>query len=203
LWSMYNKMIQLRNTEPALRRGNYTTLTSNFTSVFAFLRRYNNETILVASNVSNSTLANIQISLYQGTLSAGTYQLKDLLTGTLQQLVVGADGGASAQNIGNLAARTMAIYKVIGSHSGLTGTESNSFHLFPIPANDNIFIQPDNLMGKNLIVNISDMSGKLLKHEKITGSTSVSVKDLLPGFYIVKVNDGINSRSEKIVIVRN
>jgi len=202
LWSMYNKMIQLRNTEPALRRGNYTTLTSNSTSAFTFLRQYNDETILVASNLSNSPLTNIQISLFPGTLSAGTYQLKDLLTGTLQQLVVGADGGASAQNIGNLAARTTAIYKVIGSRSGLTGPESNSFHLFPVPANDYIFIQADNQMGKNMSVNISDMSGKVLKHEQIMGSTSVSVKDLLPGFYVVKVTDGTNTRSGKIVIVR-
>ena len=202
LWTVYNKMIQLRNSEPALRRGNYATLTSNSTSAFSFLRQYNNETIFVVSNVSNSPLSNIQISLFPGTLSAGTYQLKDLLTGTLKPMVVEADGGATAQNMGNMAARTTAIYKVIGFRSGLSSPESKSFHLFPVPANDYIFIQQDIQMVKNQNVNISDMSGKVLKYEQITGSTSVSVKDLSPGFYVVKVTDGINSRSGKIVIMR-
>ncbi len=200
LWSTYNKMIQLRTNEPALRRGNYATVTSNTISAFVFLRQYQNETIFVASNLSNSPLSNIEISLYPGSLSAGTYQLKDLLTGTIQQIVVTADGGATSQNIGNLAARATAIYKVIGYRSGLTGLESNSFLLFPVPANDNINIQLDNKIGNSVSVNICDMSGKVLKQEQITGSTSLSVKDFLPGFYVVKVTDGINTHSGKIVI---
>ncbi len=202
LWSTYNKMIQLRNAEPALRRGNYTTLTSNSTSVFTFLRQYNDETILVASNVSNSTLNNIEINLSPCTLSAGSYQLKDLLTGAIQNIVMTTDGGAIAQNIGNLNARTTAFYKVIGPPSGFMNSESSSFNIFPIPTNDNIFIQLDNQMDKKIYVTISDMSGKVLKYNQITASTSLSVKDLLPGFYVVKATDGINSKTRKIVIER-
>jgi alpha-amylase len=202
LWSMYNKLIQLRNTEPALRRGNYITLTSNSTSAFTFLRQYNDEIIIVASNISNSPISNIQINLYPGTVFAGTYQLKNLLTGTLQQLVVGADGGATIQNIGNLAARTTAIYKLIGQSTGVTVPNTNLFHLYPVPAKDYINIQPNDQLDKVLNVNITDMSGKVLKQEQIKGLTSLSVKNLSPGFYIVNVSDGINSRSGKFVIVR-
>jgi len=202
LWSMYNKLIQLRNTEPALRRGNYITLTSNSTSAFTFLRQYNDEIIIVASNISNSPISNIQINLYPGTVFAGTYQLKNLLTGTLQQLLVGADGGATIQNIGNLAARTTAIYKLIGQSTGVTVPNTNLFHLYPVPAKDYINIQPNDQLNKVLNVNITDMSGKVLKQEQIKGLTSLSVKNLSPGFYIVNVSDGINSRSGKFVIVR-
>ncbi|MFZ4413395.1 MAG: alpha-amylase family glycosyl hydrolase [Bacteroidales bacterium] len=202
LCTMYKKMIQLRNAEPALRRGNYVPIISNYNSAFTFLRQYNDETILVASNVSNLPLSNVEINLYPGTLTAGSYQLKDLLTGTLQQLVVGADGGATAQNIGNLSARTTAIYKVIASPSGFENSESSSFNIFPIPANDNIFIQLDNQMNIKINVTISDMSGKVLKNKQITGSTSLSVNDLLPGFYVVKATDGTNSQFRKIVIER-
>ena len=202
LWSMYNKMIQLRNTEPALRRGNYITLINNTSSAFTFLRQYNDETILVASNLSNSPLSNVQINLYPGTLSAGTYQLKDLLTGAIQQIVVAADGSANAQNIGNLGARSTAIYKVIGSRSGFTGLESNSFHFFPVPANEDIYIQLDNQYSKNVNIYISDMSGKVVKVEHVTGSKMLSVKDLTPGFYVVKVTDGNITHSGKLIIVR-
>jgi len=199
---MYNKMIQLRNSETALRRGNYTTLISNHSSAFTFLRQYKDETILVVSNVSNAPLINVEVSLYAGTLPEGTYQLKELLTGSLQQLIVAANGGATAQKIGNLNARNTAIYKVIGSNSNLSNLDSNSFLIFPIPANDNIFIQLDNKMGKNVGVTISHISGKLSKQVKIIGSTNLSVKDLMPGIYIIKVTDGVNTRSEKIVIIR-
>jgi len=202
LWWMYNKMIQLRNSETALRRGNYTTLISNHSSAFTFLRQYKDETILVVSNVSNAPLINVEVSLYAGTLPEGTYQLKELLTGSLQQLIVAANGGATAQKIGNLNARNTAIYKVIGSNSNLSNLDSNSFLIFPIPANDNIFIQLDNKMGKNVGVTISHISGKLSKQVKIIGSTNLSVKDLMPGIYIIKVTDGVNTRSEKIVIIR-
>jgi glycosidase len=202
LWSTYNKMIQLRNSEPALRRGNYTTLPGNSASAFTFLRQYNDQTILVASNLSNAPLSNIQISLYPGTLSAGTYQLKDLLTGTIQQLVVAADGSATSQNIGNLAARTTALYKVMGNSASVFIPDTNSFHLYPVPTTDHIIIQPDHQMGKNISATISDMSGKALKHVQITGTTSLSVKDISPGYYVVKVTDGVITRSGKMVIVR-
>jgi len=197
LWSTYNKMIQLRTSEPALRRGNYATVTSNAISLFVFLRQYQNETIFVASNLSNAQLSNIEISLYPGTLSAGTYQLKDLLTNKTLEIVVSADGGAENQNIGNLAARTTALYKVVGHSSGITVPESNGFHLYPVPTKDNITVQLDTQIGNSVSVNISDMSGKILKRVQINGSTTLSVEDLQPGFYIVKVNNGSNNHTEK------
>jgi len=202
LWSTYNKMIQLRNTEPALRRGNYTTVQSNNASAFTFLRSYNAESILVVSNLSNNLLSDILISLYPGTLSPGTYQLKDLLTGTIRQLVVTADGAATAQNIGNLAARTTALYKIVGTGTGVMVPGANSFHLFPVPANDTVIIQPDQQMSKKVSATISDMSGKIVKHAQITGTTSLSVKELVPGNYVVKVTDGIITRSGKMIIGR-
>ena len=202
LWSTYNKMIQLRNTEPALRRGNYTTVPGTSASAFTFLRQYNDETILVVSNLNNAPISNIQISLYPGTLSAGTYKLKDLLTGTIQQLVVTADGGTTAQNIGGLAARTTALYKVMGNNTGVMDPKTNTLHLFPVPANDIVIIQPDQQMVKNVSATISDMSGKILKQVQIKGTTSLSVKELAPGCYVVNVTDGINTRSGKMVIER-
>ena len=202
LWTVYNKMIQLRNAEPALRRGNYTTLINNSTSVFTFLRQYYGETILVASNLSNTPLTNVQINLYPGTLPQGTYQISDLLTGAIQQLVVAADGSAKAQNIGNLGARTTAIYKVLGDSSAVIVPNTTAFQLFPVPATDHIVIQTDNQMHKNVSVNMSDMSGKVVKQVQIIGSTSLSVSDLSSGFYMVKVTDGIITRSGKMVIVR-
>jgi uncharacterized protein YbbK (DUF523 family) len=90
----------------------------------------------------------------------------------------------------------------MGNSAGVNVPDTNSFHLYPVPATDHIIIQPDHQMGKNISATISDMSGKALKHATITGTTSLSVKDLSPGCYVLKVTDGIISHSEKMVIVR-
>ena len=126
----------------------------------------------------------------------------DSLTGTIRQESVTADGGATAQNVGTLAARTTTLYKLMGNNTGVMVPKSNSFHLFPIPANDIVIIQPDQQMVKNVSATISDMSGKILKQVQIKGTTSLSVKELAPGCYVVNVTDGINTRSGKMVIER-
>ena len=202
LWSTYNKMIQLRNSEPALRRGNYLTIPSNQTSAIVFMRQCENETIFVASNLSATQLNNLQINFYQGTMPSGSYVLKDLLTGKSQEIVVAADGSATNQNIGSLPAQSTAIYKVTAHSSGLNGPDANKFRLYPVPANSFITIQLDEKMTGFASVSISDMSGKLVKKMQIYGTSSIPVDDIFPGFYILKVSDGNNTKTAKIVIQR-
>ena len=202
LWTTYNKMIQLRASEPALRRGNYLTIPSNAASAFVFMRQCANETIFVASNLSATQLSNVQISFYPGTMPSGNYVLKDLLTGTLQEIFVASDGSATNQNIGSLSARTTAIYKVVAHSSGLSVPEADLFHLYPVPAKNFITIQLDEKISGNADVSISDMSGKVLKKLQISASTTIPVDDIQQGFYIVKVTNGRNSRTGKIVIAR-
>ena len=202
LWSTYNKLIQLRTSEPALRKGNYLTIPNNSASALVFMRQCANETIFVASNLSANQLGNVQISFYPGTLPSGNYVLKDLLSGNKQEIIVAADGSASNQNLGSLPARTTAIYKVVSHSSGLTGPEANKFHLYPIPANSFITVQLDAEFIGNASVSISNLSGKVLKQMQLSGTSTVPVNDIQPGFYIMKVTDGNQTRTGKIVIER-
>jgi alpha-glucosidase len=50
--SFYRQLLALRHTEPALLEGNYIPLNENDPNVFAYLRQYKNEAILVALNMS-------------------------------------------------------------------------------------------------------------------------------------------------------
>ncbi len=202
LWTTYNKLIRLRTNESALRRGNYLSIPTNSSSALVFMRQYNNETIFVASNLSANDLSNINISFYPGTLASGNYVLKNLLNGITQEIVVAADGRATNQNIGSLAARTTAVYKVQSLSSGLTESGTNKLHIYPNPARDVINIQLDSNISGNAFVCISDLSGKLLKNIQLCSSSTVLVDDIQPGFYIMKVTDGNNSRTGKILIER-
>lgn len=202
LWTTYNKMIQLRTSEPALRRGNYLTISNSSSSAIVFMRQCANETIFVASNLSTTSLSNVQISFLPSTMPSGNYVLKDLLSGKTQEIVVAPDGSATNQNIGSLPARTTAIYKVVAHSSGLTNPETSNFHLFPIPAKSFLTIRLENNLSRKSEVSISDMSGKVIKQFEISGSTTVPVYTIQPGFYIMKVITGNNIATAKILIER-
>jgi glycosidase len=202
LWSVYNKMIQLRNTEPTLRRGNYATIPCNVSSGFVFMRQYGNETIIVASNLSNVAISNLQINLYPGSLAPGSYQCKDLISGKTINIVVSADGGATAQNIGVLNGRSTALYKVVTGSSGLASIDSNSFQVYPIPAKDKITIHVGYQSKVNVCLTISELTGKVIKKAIINESTTLSVSDLHSGIYFLKMDDGKQSVTKKIVINR-
>ena len=200
LWNVYNKMIQLRTSEPALRRGNYTSINSNSSFAFAFMRQYQNETIFVVSNLSATELTNLQINLFPATLAAGNYLLKDLLTGNMQEIIVSADGSASNQNLAKLPARTTAIYKVISHSSAVNFPKAGNFSIFPNPAKNFIFIQfnENSLLGTE--ISISDVSGKVMKQDLMWCSGSIDVSNLLPGVYILKLSNNTASCSKKIII---
>jgi alpha-amylase len=202
LWATYNKMIQLRNSELALRRGNFISLSNNATSALTFMRQYQNESIIVATNMSNTALSNLEISLTAGSLAAGKYLLKDLLTGSIRTIEISSNGGASNQNIGNLAARSSSIYKVLEYNSGLNEQNTNQFRIFPIPAKDNLTIQLDEKFEKNASVSISDMSGKTLRNFEINGFTTIPVSDLKAGFYMLNAIQGKQIHSSKMIIVK-
>ena len=200
LWTTYNKLIQIRNTEQTLRRGSYTDLSSNSSSAFVFLRQYQNESVIVASNLSNSVLSNLTINLFPGTLTPGNFKIKDLISGTIHDFTVLSDGSIANQNIGNLAARTTAVYKIINNSSGIPVLNANTISVFPNPAKSSIFIQSDLFTGTQIPFTISDMSGKLIKTGTLSGNTILSVEDLPAGFYLLKVETGSKNFTQKLII---
>ncbi|MDD5185732.1 MAG: alpha-amylase family glycosyl hydrolase [Paludibacter sp.] len=200
LWTTYNKMIQIRQNEPALRRGSYTTLTSNTPSAFVFLRQYQNENIIVVNNLSNSTISDITATFYPGTLSAGKYILNDLITGATRNLTISADGVTTIQSIGGLAPRTTAIYKLTAQSDGLNTVEENTIQVYPVPSKGNITIQPVSKIFGVTGYSISDTSGKLLKKGILSGTTTLDLENWVSGFYLLYVKNGDQVITKKIII---
>ena len=200
LWTTYNKMIQIRQNEPALRRGSYATLTSNASSAYVFLRQYQDKSIIVASNLSNSPISNITATFYPGTLAAGNYQLNDLISGTTRNLTISSDGVTTIQSIGSLAPRTTAIYKLIAQSAGLNSVQESTIQVYPIPSKGIITIQPDPKMFGVACYSIKDMSGKLLYNGSINGTTTLNVENLVSGFYLLNVKSGNQVITKKIII---
>lgn len=92
---LYKQLIGLRKAQPALRRGDYTTLTTSSNAVYAYARTYNNETIFVVLNTAASAQNNVAFSVAVPALTAGTYAADNLLAGQTAGTITVGNGGTA------------------------------------------------------------------------------------------------------------
>lgn len=88
LLHLHRKIIHLRTSEPALANGQFVPLTTSNAGALAYLRRTNDQTVLVLANLTSQPLAGVELSGGGGTLTAGRYALTalhgDVAAGTLR-----------------------------------------------------------------------------------------------------------------------
>lgn len=114
LLNLYRKLIHLHIAHPALGQGSFTPLETSDRSVAAFLRRTDDEAILVVLNFNKAEGSGVTLSLDKSALVAGSYKIEPLLGDQPgAQLTVG-DGGSIAgyAPLSTLAPRTGYIYKL-------------------------------------------------------------------------------------------
>ncbi len=84
--------------------------------------------------------------------------------------------------------------------------ENLDINVFPNPATDLIAVQIGNLVADDYQVDLIDMNGRLLQTDNIyKGSTiaSFDVKTLYSGMYLVRISNGENSTTRKVMITRD
>lgn len=87
-------------------------------------------------------------------------------------------------------------YLVMGTNE--TVQFDNRVVLYPNPVKDSFSIQlPKGSEGKKTVIELYDMSGKLVK--KMPWAESYSAADLQPGTYMVKIKDGTNTKVTRMV----
>ncbi|RXR19011.1 YHYH protein [Flavobacterium amnicola] len=89
----------------------------------------------------------------------------------------------------------------------LATTENNlkeeSLIIFPNPSSDLIAIQMGGLVGRNLKIDLFDVTGRLVKSTSMNAGQTITyfdVQDVYSGTYIIKIFDGNNSLSRTVVI---
>jgi len=87
--SFYRQLLTMRHKEPALLEGDYLALNEDDPNVFAYLRRYKGEAILVVLNMSN-TAQNARFDFAPAGFSAP--KLSVLLTNAHAPVTASADG---------------------------------------------------------------------------------------------------------------
>ena len=116
--SHYRRLIHLRNAHPALRTGSLRALDGTCSTTYAYLRSLPEdaqaENLLVVLNFSAKKQRHCAFSLPSRTLTPGSYDVIDLLTGQpAAHLSVGEDGGiAGYVPLETLSPRQAAILKL-------------------------------------------------------------------------------------------
>jgi alpha-amylase len=120
IWHTYQKAVALRNNQVALRRGNYRSVEVSSYSVFAFLRQYGDENILVVANLGDKDLNDIYLTLHYGGIKEGSYQMVELQGRGQMPLHINENGGFSKISVGPIPAKTLLMYKLMDSTALLT-----------------------------------------------------------------------------------
>ncbi|HET8859964.1 alpha-amylase family glycosyl hydrolase [Marivirga sp.] len=122
LWTAYQEVISTRNTQKALRTGNYRTIPSSDNSIFSFIRQENEAQIIVAANLTNAVKNNVSLNLSSSNLIPGNYQLVDLLSGNQVSLTIRSAGGFNLE-IPEMETHATHIYKLMTAEQTTTSVE--------------------------------------------------------------------------------
>lgn len=122
LWRAYQDVISTRNTQQALRTGNYSIISSSDNSIFSFIRQENEEQIIVVANLTDAEKNNVSLNLSSSSLIAGSYQLVDLLSGNQVSLTINS-GGSFNFEVSEMEAHSTHIYKLMTAEKTTTSVE--------------------------------------------------------------------------------
>jgi glycosidase len=156
LWSFYNKAIQARNKETALQKGTYKNLANNKASVYAYLRQFNSENILVIHNLSPNPTDSVLISLLGTGLASGAYTGTNLLTGknNVYEII-----NLSSIQLEPLAAYETKWIKLNQANSLSDLSQWNELKVYPVPSSQYFTIE-SKFINANAQIELFDQTGK-------------------------------------------
>ena len=190
LLNHYKKLISIRNSNDAMKTGTYQNILTGDSSVYAFTRQSGNQKILVMVNTSSRSMSNIAINASLTGLSDGNYSLFDLMNKRNKEPMVLSSSFADGLSLNPYQCKVM----LIESASKVNEIEAKvQFNIYPNPANDEIHIELLNSsVNEDFAVYIFDPLGKELKRIDFKKSSllTISVSDLKPGFYYIRLNNG-------------
>ncbi len=122
LWRTYQDVISTRNTQKALKTGNYSAISSSDNSIFSFIRQENEEQIIVVANLAGQNKSNVAVISSSSSLIGGSYQLVDLLSGNQVGLTINS-GGSFNLEISEMEAHSTHVYKFLTGEETTTSVE--------------------------------------------------------------------------------
>jgi alpha-amylase len=195
LLTWYKKLIAIRNNEPALRKGDYVEVQTAVSGVFAFLRTYEEESVLVVINTTEQDANNVVLSVTQEGFTAGTKYLQDVLnnSGRSVSLI-----NSQSLSIGTVKSKSASVYKPSTIVDVADLVLKNKL-VYPNPVEDWLTVEDGDEVLNNIL--LFDVWGRAQIVEKhyANGFMQMNVSELASGIYYLSFLEGSIKRSIKIV----
>jgi hypothetical protein len=208
LLNHYRKLIQIRNEQESLRRGQTLMVNDNENDVFSFARVLDNEAIIVVANM-NTLSVGPALSLDVSSLDAGEYYVTELLSHqSMGKITVDANGGFPvwAPDFFDLAGRSSWIL-LLSIQNPITGISEPAsidlLKLIPNPSNGSFKIVMHQTTFDEKRVLIFTSSGRLFYRGTIEGNeTNIRTDNWPAGIYFVQVLGDNGVETGKVIVNR-
>lgn len=193
LLNWYKQLIQLRNNEPALQLGTYEAISTNEDKVFAFLRSYQGENLLVIHNLGTSVVRDLALTFTELPISNGAWKVQDLLS-TDNSYEWNAAISNQLEGL-VLGGRRSMVLKFDQLVSNKEIEIANKIKVFPNPASTELHIELVNSTAANMTYQIHDLKGSNLDSGSLIfqdGRATITLQKLIPGLYELQLYNGEN-----------
>jgi len=204
LLNHYRKLISLRNTYAALRKGDlYNAKTDTLGPVGAWYRVFGNENKLIIINPSSSNASNVSVvNFYNAPTGTTSIRLKNLINGVVSSYPYRFDG---VNNYGVIDAPTLLpnelrILDITTDPvtSTLAVNSETKINIYPNPAHDHLYFElPENTSQADF--KLIDAAGRTVKTGMIENN-QCSTQGISAGVYQVVINYSGKQAIARIVI---
>ncbi len=191
LLNHYKKIIHLRNSETALQIGNYEAVSVNRSQVFAFVRSYEGDNVLVIHNTGNNPVSNLEINLNHANITDGDWVLLDLFRAESPKSLAVNNRQLSLPI--TIDGRGTKIYKFTKSVSTEFVDNQENVTIFPNPVKDLLTINIKNLNWQITDYTIYDLQGRVVGIGQIdlsNATANISTSNLVDGLYKLTLQNG-------------
>ena len=98
-----------------------------------------------------------------------------------------------------------AVFNLVDSFATLNNKKFNEarFSIFPNPAKDIVELKFNKSISDKINISVYNIQGKLILNSKRAlqnSATQINVSSLKSGMYFLKVNDGVNDVTQKLIV---
>ncbi len=191
LLNTYKNLIHLRNQEKALQLGTYEPVRTNNARVFAYIRQYEGEIVLVVHNTSTSVIRSLEFDLAQAEVPLGNWKALDLLDDNATTPISNVNNKFEMELI--LGGRNSKVYKLTNTVSNRNTLVENSLAVFPNPVADELTITANTANSSHWgqsSYRILTIQGQEISQGQLdlrTQSNTISTSNFPPGIYYIQV----------------
>jgi alpha-amylase len=202
----YQRLIHMRNQQPALRRGYLLPVQGSAQALLSFARVYEEEMVVVTANTGTQPIAT-SLSLLASSLPQGTYQVVELFSqADWGSLDIDRNGAFSSWRPGTAPLEGRDTWALLISKNpqvSLEASEAQPFRLslFPNPATQQVSLRWEGKANALTRVELHDLQGRnVMQHASRGAQCQLDVSSLPAGMYFVAVSQEGDRQVKRLVV---